>query len=73
MATSVITPPINRTVRTQPGVLGNQSDRVGISRSKGIPTAVAETAIIDPARKQNIKELTRLYQRTTFLPAIRSN
>ena len=68
-----ITTPIKITIIIQVKPLGMVSVNLGIGISKGIPTAVAETVIIDPAKKQNKIPLARLYPVTNFLPHIFSN
>ena len=60
MAMTVITAPTPSTVNTHPRLFGNISVSEGIAMPKGIPTAVAATATMAPARKQNIKALTML-------------
>src|SRR5690606_20474167 len=58
MANIVIIAPTMKTVITHPALDGYISFKVGISTLKGMPTAVAETATIAPARKQNMRALT---------------
>ena len=48
------------TATIQPMLFGSQSPSEGMASPKGMPTAVAETAIIEPAKKQNISALTTL-------------
>ncbi|NDV16343.1 hypothetical protein GO009_09935 [Muricauda sp. TY007] len=59
-AINEITAPIANTITTHVIPLGMVSVSFGISISKGIPTAVAETVIIAPARKQNRIPLAKL-------------
>src|SRR5690554_6739659 len=73
MATTVVMAPTTKTVITHPQLLGKISVREGMAKSNGIPTAVAETAIMAPARKQNKPALTKLYTRVNLLPAIFSS
>ena len=58
-ATKDMTAPTANTTIIQPTLFGSQSDKPSIVILNGIPTAVAETEIIAPARKQNIKPLAR--------------
>ncbi len=60
MASMVTTAPTANTVMTQPTLVGSQSARPGMGMPNGIPTAVADTAIMEPARKQNMRALTML-------------
>src|SRR5690606_2735096 len=59
MATTVVIAPIPNTVIPQPILFGYTAVSEGISRLKGIPAAVAETAIIEPAKKQNSAAFTK--------------
>jgi hypothetical protein len=61
------------TIITQVIPLGMVSVNLGIGISAGIPTALADTVIIDPAKKQNKISLAKLYATTNFLPQIFSN
>src|SRR5699024_4039300 len=70
MATTVITDPTTKTVMIHPKLVGNQSPSVGIAIPNGSPTAVADTAIIAPARKQNIRALTTLKIDASLEPQI---
>ena len=69
----LLTAPIIITITTQVIPLGIVSVNLGIGILKGIPTAVAETVIIEPAKKQNKIPFARLYPVTNFLPQIFSN
>ncbi len=60
MASSVTAAPTASTVTTHPTVFGYRSLSPGIAMSNGIPTAVAATEIIAPARKQNMRAFTML-------------
>lgn len=73
MATTVVTAPTIRTMTIQETLLGSQSLSSAMGKLKGMPTAVAETAIMEPARKQNIRALTRLYKVVRLLPQIFSS
>ena len=53
LAIQVVKPPIKITVIIQLELLGITSVNLGISRFVGTPTAVADTVIMAPARKQN--------------------
>ncbi len=70
IASSVTAEPTTSTVTTHPTVFGYRSLSPGIAMSKGIPTAVAATDIIAPARKQNMRAFTMLYTKSSFGPAI---
>src|SRR5699024_5862768 len=62
--------PTRKTVTIHPKLVGNQSPSVGIAIPNGSPTAVADTAIIAPARKQNIRALTTLKIDASLEPQI---
>ena len=55
-----MTAPTPSTMSTKLVLLGIQSPSEGIGMSKGMPTAVADTVIMAPARKQNRMPLARL-------------
>ena len=65
--------PIKSTITIQVEPLGKVSVSFGMGISKGIPTAVADTVIIEPAKKQNKIPLAKLYPVTNFLPHIFSS
>ena len=65
--------PTPSTARTQPILLGSVSVSSGIGKSNHTPTAVAETVIIAPARKQNMTPLAKLYSVTNLRPQIISS
>ncbi len=70
MATTVVMIPIKNTAITQPTLLGYMSFNDGMIILKGMPTAVADTAIMEPAKKQNNPAFTRLYISEKFEPPI---
>src|SRR5699024_7460382 len=70
MATTVITDPTAKTVIIHPKLVGIQSPSVGMAISNGSPTAVAETAIMAPAKKQNIRAFTTLNIEASLEPQI---
>jgi len=59
-ATIATSMPTASTTTTHPTLFGSLSSRLGIGKSTQTPTAVADTVIIEPARKQNITPLARL-------------
>ena len=59
-AINEITAPIRITMITHVTPLGMVSVNLGMGISNGIPTAVADTVIIDPAKKQNKIPLAKL-------------
>ena len=72
-ATTAMTLPTAATARIQPRLFGRVSSNLGIGNSNHTPTAVAETVIIAPAKKQNMMPLARLYSTTRSRPQIRSS
>ena len=59
-AIQVVSPPRTTTIKIQVKLLGITSVSFGISIFVGTPTAVAETVIIEPAKKQKRTPLARL-------------
>ena len=52
--------PVMITISTQGAPLGMVSFKAGIGKLNGMPTAVVETVIIEPAKKQNKTPLATL-------------